>query len=272
MLGLEKDVQPSVLAEKLGSLSPLVANNVIGNLTTDEKRSIIGLPSVEGGGEIDKVQTPESFKFSWEDEISVFSEFGEDASNYEELAKRSVTLFEDVEAFEFQLDMDEAELMQENFAKIEANTPEENKVLEYVKKFPLSTKTEIAKATDLTLAQVDNTINKLKEDSVLSLVEGAWSINDKRPSKALVNRIADEIKKIEVKYKYTGPKDSKNREFCAALLQLNRLYTRKEIDTISKRVDRNVWTKRGGWQTVKGTDIHLPFCRHTWSSILTKKK
>ncbi len=30
--------------------------------------------------------------------------------------------------------------------------------------------------------------------------------------------------------------------------------------------------KRGGWQTVKGTDIHLPFCRHQWSSVLVKKK
>jgi hypothetical protein len=43
-------------------------------------------------------------------------------------------------------------------------------------------------------------------------------------------------------------------------------------DKISQIVDRNVWTKRGGWQTVKGTDIHLPFCRHQWSSVLVKKK
>jgi DNA-binding MarR family transcriptional regulator len=160
----------------------------------------------------------------------------------------------------------------QKFAEIEANTPEENKVLEYVKKNPISTKANIARETGLTESQVETTINTLRQDSVLSKVEGAWSINNKRPSKALVDRIADEINRLEVKYKYTGPKDSKNREFCAALLDLNKVYTRKEIDTISKRVGYNVWNKRGGWQTIKGTDIHLPFCRHTWNSVLTQKK
>jgi hypothetical protein len=84
--------------------------------------------------------------------------------------------------------------------------------------------------------------------------------------------ITDELSKFTVKYKYTGPRDSKNRDFCRALLNLNKVYTRAEIDKISSIVDRNVWTKRGGWQTVKGTDIHLPFCRHQWSSVLVKNK
>jgi hypothetical protein len=97
-------------------------------------------------------------------------------------------------------------------------------------------------------------------------------IDDYRDKKKIKFDAVDEIKRLEVKYKYTGPKDSKNREFCAALLDLNRLYTRKEIDTISKRVGRNVWNKRGGWLKVKGTDINLPYCRHTWNSVLVQNK
>ena len=250
--------------EPLSLPMPTLTESVLEKVATrEELRELVGLP---------KETTLQKEGFSWQDEVSVFAEFGEGADNFNELSRRSVTMFDEVDAFNYNLDNDESELMEFGFAEIEANTPNENKVLEYVKNNPVASKASIARGTGLSESEVESVINTLKRDSVLSMVEGAWSINNKRPSKSLVNKIADEIKRLEVRYKYTGPKDSKNREFCAALLDLNRLYTRKEIDAISKRVGRNVWTKRGGWQTVKGTDIHLPFCRHTWSSILTQRK
>jgi hypothetical protein len=255
--------------------SPTLSEDTLVKVATEEElRIMLGLPAQKPVVEVQEVKA-EKDKFEWSKDIEVFAEYGESAEDYIEISSRAVQIFEEVELFELTLEADELELLDEGrqkFEDIEANTPEENKVLEYVKKNPISTKADIARATDLTEGEVETIINTLKRNSVLSLVEGAWSINTKRPSKALVDRIADEIKSLEVKYKYTGPKDSKNREFCAALLDLNKLYTRKEIDTISKRVGFNVWTKRGGWQTVKGTDIHLPFCRHTWNSILTQKK
>jgi hypothetical protein len=255
--------------------SPTLSEQTLVQVATQEElRIMLGLPAQKPVVEVQEVKA-EKEKFEWSKDIEVFSEYGESAEDYIEITSNAVHLFEDLELFERQLEAVELQMLDEGrqkFEDIEANTPEENKVLEYVKKNPISTKADIARATDLTEAEVETIINTLKRNSVLSLVEGAWSINNKRPSKSLVDRIADEIKSLEVKYKYTGPKDSKNREFCAALLDLNKLYTRKEIDTISKRVGFNVWTKRGGWQTVKGTDIHLPFCRHTWNSILTQKK
>jgi len=262
------------LAEEIGKLSPLVANKVLSSLSQEEIRSMIGLGGVVNAMPDESVEV-NAFAKEWTKDIEIFAQFGESADDFIELSSRSVQLFEDVEIFERTLESVELELIDEGrqkFAEIEANTPEENKVLEYVKKNPISTKANIARETGLTESQVETIINSLRAASVLSLVEGAWSINNKRPSKALVDRIADEIKSLEVKYKYVGPKDSKNREFCAALLDLNKVYTRKEIDTISKRVGYNVWNKRGGWQTIKGTDIHLPFCRHTWNSVLTQKK
>ena len=262
------------LAEEIGKLSPLVANKVLSSLSQEEIRSMIGLGGVVNAMPDEGVEV-NAFAKEWTKDIEIFAEFGESADDFIELSSRSVQLFEDVEIFERTLESVELELIDEGrqkFAEIEANTPEENKVLEYVKKNPISTKANIARETGLTESQVETIINSLRAASVLSLVEGAWSINNKRPSKALVDRIADEIKSLEVKYKYVGPKDSKNREFCAALLDLNKVYTRKEIDTISKRVGYNVWNKRGVWQTIKGTDIHLPFCRHTWNSVLTQKK
>jgi hypothetical protein len=255
--------------------SPTLSEDTLVKVATEsELRIMLGLPAEKPTNEV-VVEEKQTFAKEWTKDIEVFAQFGESADDYIEITSTQVHLFEDAELFERQLEAGELQMLDEGrqkFAEIEANTPEENKVLEYVKKNPISTKANIARETGLTESQVETIINSLRAASVLSLVEGAWSINNKRPSKALVDRIADEINRLEVKYKYVGPKDSKNREFCAALLDLNKVYTRKEIDTISKRVGYNVWNKRGGWQTIKGTDIHLPFCRHTWNSVLTQKK
>jgi hypothetical protein len=255
--------------------SPTLSEDTLVKVATEsELRIMLGLPAEKPKNEV-VVEEKQTFAKEWTKDIEVFAQFGESADDYIEITSTQVHLFEDAELFERQLEAGELQMLDEGrqkFAEIEANTPEENKVLEYVKKNPISTKANIARETGLTESQVETIINSLRAASVLSLVEGAWSINNKRPSKALVDRIADEINRLEVKYKYVGPKDSKNREFCAALLDLNKVYTRKEIDTISKRVGYNVWNKRGGWQTIKGTDIHLPFCRHTWNSVLTQKK
>ena len=78
---------------------------------------------------------------------------------------------------------------------------------------------------------------------------------------------------IEVLYSYelregvSGPDilpDGRTRPFCEQLINLNRLYTREEINTISERADRNVWLFKGGWYHDPNTNTNLPFCRHTW--------
>ena len=52
----------------------------------------------------------------------------------------------------------------------------------------------------------------------------------------------------------------------------NRLYLRSEIDTISSRVGRDIWTERGGWYTIPDTTVHIHHCRHIWNSKLVRKK
>jgi hypothetical protein len=48
------------------------------------------------------------------------------------------------------------------------------------------------------------------------------------------------------------------------LIELNRSYSREDIDNISQRVDRDVWRYRGGWYTNPDTQVTTPFCRHEW--------
>jgi len=78
--------------------------------------------------------------------------------------------------------------------------------------------------------------------------------------------------KVVVMYRYAkrpdvggAPEIAGTRDFCRALLSLNRLYSRQDIETISGRVDRNVWLRRGGfWNQGEGKPT-TPWCRHIWN-------
>jgi DNA-binding Lrp family transcriptional regulator len=233
--------------------------------TRPEMREMAGLPPEP---EIVEAEPMQMSSQDWESEIRVFSEFGESADLYDEIESRKITFSDDHYEFESHLEFNEKEL----FATIYEPTTAEKKLLDIVKKNPLISQTDIAKIMDMSRGAVGNMLDKLKREKLLGITEGAWNILTVPPRSSVLDRVTDELSKFNVKYKYTGPRDNKNRDFCRALLNLNKVYTRAEIDKISGIVDRNVWTKRGGWQTVKGTDIHLPFCRHQWSSVLVKKK
>jgi hypothetical protein len=56
------------------------------------------------------------------------------------------------------------------------------------------------------------------------------------------------------------------RPFCKKLIELNRLYSRAEIENVSLRLGYSVWDRRGGWW---GDD---PQCRHIWVSHVVVKK
>jgi DNA-binding MarR family transcriptional regulator len=256
------------LAEEIGKLSPLVANKVLSSLSQEEIRQMVGLTGDVIVPELDETTPLEMSSQDWESEIRVFAEFGESADLYDEIESRKITFSDDHYEFESHLEFNEKEL----FATIYEPTTAEKKLLDIVKKNPLISQTDIAKIMDMTRSGVGNMLDKLKREKLLGITEGAWNILTVPPRSSVLDRVTDELSKFNVKYKYTGPRDNKNRDFCRALLNLNKVYTRAEIDKISGIVDRNVWTKRGGWQTVKGTDIHLPFCRHQWSSVLVKKK
>ena len=233
--------------------------------TKDELREMAGLPKLEQPTPI----TPQSF--SEDSEIEVFAEFGVDADDYLEIESRKLEIFEDHYSFESHLEFSEQDLTEMAFA-IESLTEEERSLISQVKRDPLISKKDLAVNLEVSEGKLDELIKSLKDKKVLTLTEGAWNVINILPTQSAIGKIADELKKYEVRYKYQGPRDSKNRAFCKALLNLNKLYTRDEISKISQRVGRNVWTKRGGWYTKPGTDIHLPYCRHQWASILVKKK
>ena len=93
----------------------------------------------------------------------------------------------------------------------------------------------------------------------------------------LIASAEGEIPTFEIRYTYQVRSDvpeakSGSREFCTQLMSLNRAYTREEINTISERVDRDVWVYKGGFYTNPDTQVTTPWCRHLrFQSIVTKK-
>lgn len=94
----------------------------------------------------------------------------------------------------------------------------------------------------------------------------------------VVNQIpGTEQPQYEIRYSYETRKDvppvkTKSRNFCLALLRLDRLYSRDELSMISSQEGRDVWRYRGGYYTNPDTGKTTPWCRHIWMQNLVKRK
>jgi hypothetical protein len=63
-----------------------------------------------------------------------------------------------------------------------------------------------------------------------------------------------------------------SRDFCRRIVGFNKMYTRDDIDQMSAILGYDVWKRRGGWMTIKGTTTHVPYCRHYWQAKLVRRK
>lgn len=148
----------------------------------------------------------------------------------------------------------------------------QKKILETIKENPELTIADISNITKDTPEEVNKAILNMVAMGVvtISATAGIISITDKWlkyiDEKNLLST------EIFVKYKYTGPQDSKNRPFCAKVLGLGKLYSRDDIDNVSNAAGYNVWTQRGGWYHNPKTDVNTPYCRHFWSQVIVKRK
>ena len=131
--------------------------------------------------------------------------------------------------------------------------------------------TSIAKALNTNIEAVAKSINQLT----------TWELyqkgNTTNLGESLLEDLQIEIAEFEVRYSYQPipgipPVKTESREFCLKLLEINRSFTRQDIDSISNRVNRNVWTYKGGWYTNPKTKITTTWCRHEWVQQLVIKQ
>ena len=228
--------------------------------TIDEAqaRKIVGLPSQM----LSACSHDHSFSI---DELQVFSEYGAEASEYRVIKSTPIewdTPSEQIFSNEPMLFATVGELVVQ-LADLDKN------ILTLLKDGQDGP--SISQATGKTIGEVAQVIDKLvnleiyKTGEVTSLGEN------------VLENIEAPISQYEVRYSYqvridVPPVQTESREFCTRLMNLNRLYTREEIESISQRVDRDVWRYRGGWYTNPDTGRSTPWCRHQWNQQLVIKR
>ena len=160
--------------------------------------------------------------------------------------------------------------------KFEFATASETAILQILNANEGITVGEIAKYVNIDAQKIMDAITKMVDDGLINSDNGKLSTSTKGTRE--LSKSVDT--QIELRYEYgldaafTGEPEliDTSRDFCRQLIGLNRYYTRNEIDTISSRVDRDVWKERGGWYTIPDTTIHINHCRHAWNSKLVRKK
>ena len=150
-------------------------------------------------------------------------------------------------------------------------------VLDLIQKDKRITPEVIAEVLEMEVDRARNIIQQLEDGGIISakatrigddiiiereVLKPLSKITDKRPS----------ITEFKVLYSYEGPEDNRNRLFCAKMLEMKKLYSRSDIESISRRLGYSVWDRRGGWWT-QPDGTRSKSCRHEWvANLVTKKK
>jgi hypothetical protein len=269
------DVAKSALnGAQIASLVEVVANIKSGILTPDSGLQIImaSFPTIDEAQARKIVGIPTQMLSACShdhafsiDELQVFSEYGAEASEYKVIKSTPIewdTPSEQIFSNEPMLFATVGELVVQ-MADLDKN------ILTLLKDGQDGP--SISQATGKTIGEVAQVIDKLvnleiyKTGEVTSLGEN------------VLENIEAPISQYEVRYSYqvridVPPVKTESREFCTRLMNLNRLYTREEIESISQRVDRDVWRYRGGWYTNPDTGRSTPWCRHQWNQQLVIKR
>jgi hypothetical protein len=260
ILNLEQNIEETnITSAALNGMSPLVANKVLENLTINEIRSLASLQPIADG---DKLPSqPEQRQFSQEDSDKVIEEFekvGIDRDKVHILDARPYTTFEDNESDY------KTQFMKERFEMV--ITDNDRNILQMIKNG--ESYDAISKALGKDGQYLSNRLFKLSENGYID----GWKVTEKGA------RSAATLTELEVLYSYEERPNApalvggKSRAFCERMMQMNKLYTRQEIEQISSAVERDVWSYRGGWYHNPNTDKNTPSCRHIWKQVITVKR
>jgi hypothetical protein len=223
--------------------------------TIDEAqaRRIVGLPAT-GSQQLSSCKHKDTFS---DDEIKLFEEFGTDADEFKVLATYPIawdTPSEQVFTKHDQIFATIGEI------KLGLKDIDKN-VLSLIQRGEDGV--SISKALQISVEEVAKSLQRL---SVLELVS---KMEITELGTTLIEEVDVPAERFEIAYTYREvpgipPVKSESRDFCRRLISANRKYTREELNTISSRVDRDVWKYRGGWYTNPDTQKSTPWCRHEW--------
>jgi len=274
------------------SAQPVQANETLTNLSGRQHQNVMRIVRQFGSGKINKAQAALMLKngFGFTDaDVDTFLGVDDDPLTEENFASLQDDLLvgefakcgDNIEDFEVVETHDAKNY--EAFADEEINVLKAN-VLDLISKDKRVTPEVMAKVLNKSVQQIDETLEALKLEGYL--VQTGMEISILAPNYTpVIRKLTEPLKKIPggdkatktevlLRYTYSGPEDSKNRPFCAKMLQLakTKLWSRSDIENISERLGYSVWDRRGGWFTEPNGN-HRPYCRHKWQvKIVTRKK
>ena len=160
-------------------------------------------------------------------------------------------------------------------------------VLEILKKTPTATWESIAAQLESTLDEVTEAIQKLTQANYMTIGEEVIESSTQRsvtvtPEGTNALETAEPLEvtlKIAYRYVKSGEASGSDvipttRDFCKTMVSQSktRVWDSAQIQEIGMKEDRNVWLRRGGFWTRKGTNITTPYCRHVWEQVVIKEK
>jgi hypothetical protein len=252
-------------------------------MTKNEVREMYGLPPIEE--EIKPIVSSAIHRF-FEPELedTCCEHSFKSVSEIDEIIEIFKMFGEDKDAFEFY----EQKFMNEDgkfeFAEISPlSNSLKRDIVALLDKDPLMENKTIADTLRIKEDRVADLIKDLLDEEQISVKEKI-SGGDKKlirvPKSSAIkqaNKIGNEFEDFKIMYSYewrpgVKPNKRNSREFCVKLLDANKMYSRAQIEQISKIVGWDVWNFRGGWWTRKGGDARTPFCRHIWQANVVKTK
>jgi hypothetical protein len=211
-------------------------------------------------------------QFSEDEVVSVFEEFGVSKSEYSIFKSKEVfssNVSEEEEAFHL-------EFAEQALSGLEAN------ILDLIQKDKRVTAEVIAGTIGVDIVIINRVLDGLEKRGILG-TSVSRGITERKLSKPLseLNAPKPSTTSFMVRYSYEWRSDIPSSErdtsahpsrvFCKRIMQLDRLYSRAEIETISARLGYSVFDRRGGWWT-KPNGQASPSCRHRWFSQVVIKK
>ena len=264
----QDDEQTQRIINAISNLPLPLQQAVIAQLSPAQLLSLVGIqpavtpaPAPAGVPVVPTSQQAHHFSAADDErDAAVFAEFGKPRSEHFIVKTKKVL---------FISDKDE----QLHFADtVDQMTDLQRQVLEMLNGDPTITQQTLADALGVDVDSVIAAISALNDMGAIDISEIAQdgeTIVQRQPTSDAIKR-ADAngpiTKTVEVKYSYEGPQDSRNRPFCAKVLALDRMYSRKDIEQISARLGYSVWARRGGWYHNPATGQNTPYCRHIWQA------
>lgn len=266
--------------EPVGKELEISENNVITNLTRQEIRDYIkGYYGLELQEEIEANTLPSAqFKRDHKKVIEIFSKYGQPAENFHVIKSKRVMFSSDKDCLESEL-----ELYQHNFAPALAGSlnPIDKAVLDLIKKDPRISAANIAKAIRRKVSEVVASIGRLTDGDLIEIreiEENDVPVIEKKVTDSGSDIPTEKSIDIFVMYEYDvapglGAKViPTTRDFCRDLINMNKMFSRKDIESISQELGYSVWQMRGGFYHNPKTGTTTPYCRHVWNQRIVKKK